>query len=35
VRSIATPFTLNLKAAEQLGLKVPASLIDEATTVIR
>lgn len=35
IRTVASPLTLNLKAAEQLGLKVPPSLIDEAQTIIR
>lgn len=35
IRTIASPLTLNLKAAAQLGLTVPPSLVDEAQTVIR
>jgi hypothetical protein len=29
------PLTINLKAAEAIGVKAPASLVDEAQTVIR
>jgi putative ABC transport system substrate-binding protein len=35
VRNIASPLTLNLKTAAALGLKIPDSLIDEATTLIQ
>lgn len=35
VRSIASPMTLNLKTAKQLGLTIPDSLIEEANEIIR
>jgi len=35
VRNIASPLTLNLRAAAELGLKLPPSLIQEADVLIR
>lgn len=35
VRYLRAPLTLNVKAVEHLGLKVPADLLDEADNVIR